>query len=143
MTTNQSVEPTLTEFLNTWTGDDCNAKSFFQQFHQQLAAKQQVTLDWVSRPGISHSLRGNIAGQTEYPLFVMIDVIDDDPDSRWLSVCFYGEMIDDPDDQGDLVPGGLLGKDGHCFDLDDNDPELAAYIAARIDQAYQHLRQRT
>jgi hypothetical protein len=38
----------------------------------------------------------------------MVDVIDDDPEVRWLSVCFYGEMITDPDEAGELIPEGLL-----------------------------------
>ncbi len=143
MISDQPNDPAPIELLDNWTTDTGNAKFFFRQFYQQLAAKPRVALEWVNRPGISYSLRGNVGGQTHYPLFVMIDIIDDDPQSRWLSVCFYGDMIDDPDELGDFVPGGLLGQDGHCFDLDENDPVLFAYIGARIDQAYRYLLDRS
>jgi hypothetical protein len=66
----------------------------------------------------------------------MIDVIDDDPKARWLSVCFYGDMIQDPDEHGDFIPEGLLGADGHCFDIDEADESLLQYVRARIQEAY-------
>ena len=66
----------------------------------------------------------------------MIDVIDDDPKERWLSVCFYGDTIIDPDEEGDLIPEGLLGDDGYCFDLVDADKFLMTYVRQRIQEAY-------
>ena len=63
----------------------------------------------------------------------MVDVIEDDP--RWLSICFYGEMIDDQEEKGDFVPEGLLGEDAVCFDLERRDEKLIRYIEARIDEA--------
>jgi hypothetical protein len=68
----------------------------------------------------------------------MIDIIDDDPKQRWLSVCFYGDTIEDPDDQGDLIPGGLLGSDGYCFNLTESDESLKEYVGQRIQEAYEH-----
>jgi hypothetical protein len=68
----------------------------------------------------------------------MIDVIDDDP--RWLSICFYSEMVSDPEARGDYVPGGLLGEDGLCFDLEPGDEELVSYVTARIDEAHRAVR---
>ena len=66
----------------------------------------------------------------------MVDVIDDDPESRWLSVCFYGDDITDPDELGDLVPQGLLGEDGYCFDVTEHDARIIAYLGDRIGEAY-------
>jgi hypothetical protein len=68
----------------------------------------------------------------------MVDIIDDDPSDRWLSVCFYGEMISDPDDMGDFVPEGLLGEDAHCFDIEEWDEEQLQYVLDRLDEAYGH-----
>jgi hypothetical protein len=68
--------------------------------------------------------------------FVMIDIIDDDSENRWLSVCFYDDMVKDPDEKGDFVPGGLLGEDGLCFDLDEHDEDMILYIEERIDEAH-------
>jgi hypothetical protein len=71
--------------------------------------------------------------QKSRELFVMVDVIDDSP--RWLSICFYGEMIADPEEKGDFVPEGLLGEDAVCFDLEEHDGALMRYIEARMDEA--------
>ena len=67
----------------------------------------------------------------------MADVIDDDPTERWLSVCFYGDMVTDPDEKGDLIPEGLMGDDGYCFDLDEYDEEGVEYIKARLTEAFE------
>jgi hypothetical protein len=40
----------------------------------------------------------------------MIDVIDDDPTARWLSICFYGDTIEDPVELADFIHEGLLGQ---------------------------------
>jgi hypothetical protein len=64
----------------------------------------------------------------------MVDVIEDNP--RWLSVCFYDEMITDPEEKGDFVPEGLLGEDAVCFDIEELDEELIRYIEIRLDEAY-------
>ncbi len=66
----------------------------------------------------------------------MVDIVDDDPGKRWLSVCFYGDSVTDPEEAGNLIPGGLLGEDGYCFDLYANDPETVAYLKKRIDEAH-------
>ena len=79
-------------------------------------------------------MRASHPNQGSRPLFAMIDVIEDDP--RWLSVCFFGEMVSDPEEKGDMVPEGLLGQDAHCFDLDECDETAVAYVAARLDEAF-------
>ncbi len=63
----------------------------------------------------------------------MVDVIEDT--TRWLSICFYGDMIADPEERGDFVPGGLLGEDAVCFDLEEQDETLVKYIETRLDEA--------
>jgi hypothetical protein len=83
----------------------------------------------ASRPG------GDGAGEEGLALFALVDVIDDDPDRRWLSVCFYESLISDPDGLGELIPGGILGEDGYCFNLEAEDPELLTYLRARLDEA--------
>jgi hypothetical protein len=66
----------------------------------------------------------------------MVDVIDDDPAERWLSVCFYGDMITDPEERGEVIPGGLAGSDGYCFDMYDDDEKLAHYLVERMKEGY-------
>ena len=89
----------------------------------------------VARPGISYSLRATGTEQKERPLFVLVDVVDDDPAERWLSVCFYNDMISDPEELGDFVPEGLMGKDALCLNLDEENAAMQAYILERVKEA--------
>ncbi|MDL2328180.1 hypothetical protein LJC71_00305 [Desulfosarcina sp. OttesenSCG-928-A07] len=123
----------MNTFLKTWTTGTPGIKLVFEHFLTLFSKNGDVTLDFKERPGVSYSLRARHINQKNRTLFVLVDVIDDDPDNRWLSVCFYEDMITDPESRGDLVPGGLLGEDGYCFDMDD--PGSASYIEARIRQA--------
>ncbi|MEJ2041409.1 MAG: septal ring lytic transglycosylase RlpA family protein [Desulfosarcinaceae bacterium] len=84
---------TLDEFLVEWEDTPERTKAAFLRLKQHLEAKPGVSLEFVSRPGITYSLRASHENQQDKPLFVLVDVIEDQP--RWLSVCFYMEMIDD------------------------------------------------
>jgi len=120
-------------FLESWT--DCPNKEAFVQLAREVTGQSDVSLDFKARPGVSYSLRSKRSGQEE-DLYCMIDVIDDDPEDRWLSVCFFADMISDPGEMGDIVPGGLLGQDGTCFDLDCSVSNDVSYIRTRIREAY-------
>ena len=126
----------ITQFLNDWTEDSLGTKSIFVSLVDGVLSKNGVEFEFNARPGISYSLRGIPKIPTNRPLFVMVDVIDDNPAQRWLSVCFYGDMISDPEDLGDLIPGGLLGSDGYCFDIINADEHLKEYVGKRIQEAY-------
>ncbi len=141
MFANEKDKEELLNMLEGWTTDPQNLKNAFVKFRDQLAEKEGAILSFNSRPGVSYSLRATVDSQAEkkWPLFVMADIIDDDPENRWLSVCFYGDMITDPDEEGDLVPEGLLGEDGYCFDLIENDESMISYIGKRIDEAYAYV----
>ena len=126
------------KFIDDWKDDELGLKPVFAAYLQDLQIKADAEIEFNERPGISYSLRGIHKNQKDKPLFVMIDVIDDDPKERWLSVCFYGDTIKDPDEEGDLIPGGLLGSDGYCFDLTESDEVLEEYVHQRIQEAYNH-----
>ena len=123
-------------FLETWEETDTRTKQAFMELKDHILAMEDVTLEFIARPGVSYSLRPKHTNQTERTLFAMADVIDDDPSERWLSVCFYGDMVTDPDEEGDLIPEGLLGSDGYCFDLDEYEEKGVAYIKERLNDAY-------
>jgi hypothetical protein len=97
--------------------------------------KKDVAYEFHPRPGVTYSLRASVPGHSR-PLFVMIDVIEDQP--RWLSVCFFGDMVQDPEERGAFVPGGLLGQDALCFDLEVCVEETVSYVAARLEEAYRN-----
>ncbi|MBC16680.1 MAG: hypothetical protein CL942_06480 [Desulfovibrio sp.] len=123
----------LNDFVAQWTEDPAQVKDVFVELKALLETMDDTQIQFNARPGITYSMRGMKASETKRPLFVMVDVIDDDPSDRWLSVCFYGDLITDPEELGDIVPGGLLGEDGHCFDVEG--PEIKDYVIARVKEA--------
>lgn len=128
-----TVTTELDAFLSEW--EDCDARQAFMIFRQTLESIDGAVLGFKARPGITYSLRGAHPAQQGRELFAMIDVIDDDPEQRWLSVCFYDDMVTDPDEQGDWVPQGLMGEDARCFNVDELDEAFVSYVAGRIREA--------
>jgi len=131
----KEAEQELNLFIDNWKDSSEGNKEVFLQLKEHLNQKEGVTLDFIPRPGVTYSLRAIHKNQKKKELFVMVDVIDEDP--RWISVCFYGEMIDDPQDRGEFAPGGLLGEDAICFDIEEQDDEIVRYVEARLDEACQ------
>ena len=129
----EETERELNTFIERWKETSEKNREVFLHFREKKKKKERVKLDFIARHGVTYSLRAVHANQKERELFVMVDVIEDDP--RWLSICFYGEMIDDQEEKGDFVPEGLLGEDAVCFDLEKQDEKLIRYIEARIDEA--------
>lgn len=123
----------LEAFLAEW--EPCDSRDAFLACRQALESVDGVTLGFKARPGITYSLRGSHPAQQGRELFVLVDVIDDDPEQRWLSVCFYDDMVTDPQEQGDWVPQGLMGEDARCFNVDELDEDLVAYVVERISEA--------
>ena len=130
----------IDNFIDNWQEDALGLKPAFVSYFEDLKGMANADIEFNERPGISYSLRGMHKNGNDRPLFVMIDVIDDDPKERWLSVCFYGDTITDPDEEGDLIPEGLLGDDGYCFDLLEADQALVTYVRNRIQEAYNSKR---
>jgi len=126
----------LKSFISEWKETESKTKTAFTELLDTLQKKENITLDFNARPGITYSLRPKHNNQKNRNLFAMIDVIDDDPKEKWLSICFYGDMISDPDEMGDLIPDGLLGDDGHCFDIYEYNSEEIEYLKNRLDDAY-------
>jgi len=128
----------LEKFINSWNETESKTKQAFIEIYEHLKTLEETTLEFNLRPKVSYSLRPRLNSQKKRSLFAMVDVIDDDPEERWLSVCFYGEMITDPDEAGELIPEGLLGEDGYCFDLYEYDKNEIKYLKQRLSQAYQN-----
>ena len=122
----------LDDFLASWEATAEGNKAAFVDLKTHLEQLGAI-LQFVPRPGITYSLRAKDPAQKKRELFVMVDVIEDSP--RWLSVCFYQDLVTDPEERGDAVPGGLLGEDAICFDMESATPEAVAYLKARLDEA--------
>jgi len=130
----ESDEVEIGHFLREWeSGEQRPMRKWFQLFFDTVRVMKNVELQFVARPGISYSMRPKHSSQKDRELFAMIDVIDDA--ERWLSVCFYGDMISDPGDRGEVIPGGLAGSDGYCFDMFEDDEDLAYYLVDRLLEA--------
>ena len=128
----------LEEVLASWPVDQKELKQVFLELKAHAQALSDTAPSFVSRPGISHSLRFDLNPRPKdrkRPVFLLVDVISD-AGQYFLSVCFYGDEITDPRELGDTIPDGLYGETGYCFDLEDKDPEMTAYLKERISQAH-------
>ena len=128
----------LADTLKGWDNDTHGVKAAFLRLLLKLTSMENSHLTFKSRPGISHSLRASIrlTDHKRDRICTLIDIIDDDPLSRWLSVCFYEDAITDDQGSGNLIPKGILGEDGYCFDLFEYDEELLVYLEGKIDEAF-------
>jgi len=124
-------------FIKDWADTPEKNREAFLRLKEYLTSKQGVNLDFMPRPGVTYSLRASHESQKNRALFVMVDVIEDEV--RWLSICFYGDLIKDPEEKGDFVPEGLLGKDAVCFDLMEYDDAELDYIEDRFDEAFKSV----
>lgn len=123
------------QFIASWENTSQEMKNVYVDLKEFLEGLDGVSFSFKGRAGVSYSLRPKHENQKDRELFAMVDVIDDDPEERWLSVCFYGDLVTDPDEMGDLVPEGLLGEDGYCFDLYEADDDDVKYLKERLAEA--------
>ena len=126
----------LDALLNDWKDNDNQTRKAFTELVDHVNTLSDIALEFVSRPGVSYSFRPRHTAQTKRPLFAMVDVIDDDPDDRWLSVCFYADLVTDSQEEGDHVPEGLLGEDACCFDIYEYDAQEVAFLKEKLTEAH-------
>jgi hypothetical protein len=122
----------LEAFIDSWTDDPNGVKSAFLRLKSVLESLNGASVSFIPRPPASYSLRAE--PHRGRPVITMVDVATLDGE-RFLSVCFYADTITDPKERGDLIPEGLLSKDGYCFDLDSGDDDAVSYVEARIFEA--------
>lgn len=126
------------QFLEYWPADLAGLKKAYLQLKAWAEALPGAKTGFVARPGVSHSLRFDLeprpAGR-QRPVFFLVDVVDAGGE-RFLSVCFYEDEVSDPQDLGNAIPQGLFQETGYCFDLEDDDPDLLAYLLERLAQAH-------
>lgn len=127
----------LEGFLSEWQATGDAMQCVYQELYNHVGKLAGVHCNFVARPGVSYSLRPVHLNQKDRSLFAILDVIDDDPEDRWLSICFYSDTITDPKELGEVVPEGLAGSDGYCFDMYNADEELVAYLKDRLLEAYE------
>ena len=128
----------INAFFASWQEDEPGLKKAALACWELLASLPDTSVEFKARPGVSYSLRACHKKQASRPLFALVDIIDDDEEQRWLSVCFYDDLVTDPRKLGDQVPGGLMGEDARCFDLDDPKAPASAlnYVLTRLKEAH-------
>ena len=131
----KTVYQEIGDFVNSWQEVRPAVKGCFERLVELVKGLEGVDCTFISRPGISYSLRPRHRLQQERDFFMILDVIDDEPDARWLSVCFYSDLISDVEERGEVIPGGLAGSDGYCFNLFEADKEMADYLEKRCIEA--------
>ncbi len=134
---NEQDSRNLEALLESWVQDLHGAKEAFTSLRDTLEGLKGAAMRFHPRPGISYSLRAALftGKDKDSRLFALVDIVED-PSERWLSVCFYEEMITDSMDFGEKVPKGLLGEDGYCFHVTEHDERLIAYLKEKILEAY-------
>ena len=129
---------TLEQFLNEWPAAEAGLKKSLLAYREGVLALGGVSESFLPRPGVSYSLRWDLEPRPqgrEKPLFAMADVVPLGEEELMLSLCFYGDDIDDAEELGNFIPGGLYGENGHCFDLEGDDPDMVAYCLERAAEA--------
>lgn len=136
--------PALGRVLDEWPEEQAGLKAAFLRLEDYASAKEGAEWSFVSRPGVSYSLRFDLnprpAGR-ERPVFFLTDVVV--AGELFLSVCFYEDEISDPQELGNAIPQGLFRETGYCFDVDDDncgEEILLSYLEERIDQAHAKAR---
>jgi len=129
----------FSSFLSELAEESSGMKQALERIMLALFLGEATTFYFHPRRGVSYSLRAGLKGElaTNRPYYAIVDIIRDSGGEPWLSVCFYADTVSDPQDFGNLIPNGLLGEDGYCFDVDPDDDNLLSYIEARINEAYQ------
>lgn len=129
----------LSLVLADWPEDQAGLRRAFQEltaFAQDLPGARGSL---VSRAGVSHSFRADLAtpGKNRArPVFMLVDVVVSPADPWFLSVCFYEDEVTDPEELGNPIPQGLYDETGYCFDVDEYDSDLMAYLENRGREAH-------
>jgi hypothetical protein len=128
----------INELLEAWPPEQAKLRECLLELKACAESLPGAAPSFVSRPGISHSLRFDLDPRPNHrarPVFFLVDVVADGPE-YFLSVCFYEDEISDPLEMGNAIPQGLFAETGYCFDVEEPDPDLQAYLNQRIKQAH-------
>ncbi|MFH1136020.1 MAG: hypothetical protein V1816_08025 [Pseudomonadota bacterium] len=127
-----------TELLSAWPAEQEELKRAFAELTKDLESRPGTTMSLVSRPGISYSCRASAARTGpggDRPVYCLVDVVLSPTDPWFLSVCFYEDEVDDPEELGNPIPQGLFRETGYCFDVEEYDAHFLSYLKERISEA--------
>jgi hypothetical protein len=129
----------FSELFTEWPENQQPLKEVFKDLVSTALAEPGAGGELISRPGVSYSFRASAAGRPDRtrPLFFLVDVVVSSAEPWFLSACFYVDEVSDPEELGDAIPEGLFNETGYCFDVEEPDNDLVAYIKQRMDEAFQ------
>ncbi len=133
----------LDRFLAAWPAEQAGLKRACLWLLERAQALPGALWSFLARPGISHSLRFDLAPRPAgrlRPVFFLVDVVNSGGE-LFLSVCFYQDETSDPDELGNAIPQGLFQETGYCFDVDDFDQAQLDYLRLRLGEAHARARQ--
>lgn len=129
-------------FLRDWGLDSLEVKRLFSQLYKLLQGCPALTLHWDARPEVVYSLRAALKEAKSPGIsgdVALIDIIDDDPEERWLSIRLNAELIGCCHKEWEILPGGLSGHDALCIDVDENEEGLSDYLVELFEDALKKL----
>jgi hypothetical protein len=134
----------IDDFLNSWAVDgseetdewQSKVKAVFTDFYN-LFKHHKLQMTWHARPGKCYSLDVFAQGATSG--FARLDIVDDDPEERWLFLCIKKDLAEDPENYGEVMPEILDGQDALCFDIDERDDVMRAYLQTLLENAVRKL----
>lgn len=132
-----AANPGIELGIPVWRGGRESLEQTFKALKARAEELCGVGLSVQPRSGIGHSFRGITEDRADRPVWVLLDVLEPDNEPWWLSICFFADSITDPDDLGEVIPGGLFGADGYCFDIEKNDEQIINYLSQRLTEAWQ------
>ncbi|MDL2272058.1 hypothetical protein LJC23_03390 [Desulfovibrio sp. OttesenSCG-928-I05] len=128
------IRDSMREFFDAWNVDGNGVKPACEALFAHMASLPGLKLAFLYRQGISLSIRA-LPVENQEKIVALLDIIDDAPEERWVSLCFDASRVTDPEERGDLVPQGLQGVDACCFDYDADDSALLTYLIERLTEA--------
>jgi hypothetical protein len=128
----------MEKMLASWPREQAGLKHALLALKSQAEGLPGAVFSFISRPGISHSLRFDLGprpAERARPVFFLVDVVNDGG-SYFLSACFYADEITDPRELGNAVPAGLFDETGYCFDVEEEEAGLIVYLKERLIEAH-------
>jgi hypothetical protein len=132
----------IDEFIKSWViditdEDRAEVKNIFIALYQCFK-DSNLPMKWLARPGSCYSLC--VSEQNSTSAFARLDVVDDDPEERWLSLCIKKALADDPANYGEVVPKILDEQDALCFAIDESNENIKVYLQTLLKKAINNLK---
>lgn len=118
----------IDNFLLNWGEDSLEVKELFTRLYGLLRQCPALTLSWNARPEVVYALRATLKEAKSADIsgdIARMDIIDDDPEERWLSIRLNAALAGRCRKDWEVLPGGLSGHDALCIDVDEQEEGIS------------------